>query len=449
MPDESLPVLEELLEAAMENRYREAILTLWRHRDGRLVDASVSIAPLKNQTGIFLGFCYVIRDNTERKKSEDELRRLFKEEELLQRQHAMTSEIRLALLSDIALDDALALICRRAAEFVDAAVAVICVRGPDGIRIVSGFGLDDQMLGRVLAPGASFAEKVIEEGTALELERRSDQSSVEVPASLPDGPTFGVPIAVGGLVTGSLTFVRPPDSPAFDTHVRIFAEALSAQAALAFEIDRAQRGRAQMMLLHDRERIARDLHDNVVQRIFAAGLSLQVSLPLISEDKALERIASAVDGLNETIGLIRNTIFSLSTSSGENRLFRAQINEVLSEATAALGFAPRVEFTGLADEDVPDDVAPHVISCLREALSNVARHAQATTASVRLHITRDSLELNVVDDGVGFKVTPRSSGLNNMGERARLLGGRFEISAGEAAGTRLFWMVPIARGGES
>lgn len=443
VPNHALPVLEELLEAASESRYREALLTRWRHRGGYEVDASVSISPLKDQGPVIQGFCYVIRDNTERKKSEDDLRRMLEEEERLQRQHAMASEIRLVLLSDAPLSESLTFICQRACEFVGAAVTVICVKSSDGVRIVAGAGLDAELVGKSMPLGLSFAERVIDGGVPLEIAQRSEYSQVEVPEGFPDGPTFGVPIIVGGSVMASLTFVRAPGGPGFDTNMRLFAEALSAQAGLAFEIGRAQRGRAQMMLVEDRERIARDLHDHVIQRLFAAGLGLQASLSWVSEPTALDRISEAVDVLDETIREIRNTIFSLSTPNGGGQLLRSQIEAAVRQSRTSLGFAPSLELDGLSDEGVPNDLAPHVIACVREALSNVARHAQASTAQVQLKVVGGVLQLTVSDDGVGIGSTTRSSGLANLRERAQLLSGTFEVSSGGTGGTRLVWTVPI------
>jgi signal transduction histidine kinase len=230
----------------------------------------------------------------------------------------------------------------------------------------------------------------------------------------------------------------------FNTSVRVIAEALGSQAALAFEIEGARRVREQHVLLDDRERIARDLHDHVIQRLFAAGLSLQSSLTWVTESKATQRISDSVDVLDGTIREIRNTIFSLSASDEFEPGLRAQVLDVVHQVQVALDFVPEVEFAGLVDAGVPGRLVPHVVACVREALSNVARHARASTAMVQLVVSDDSLVITVSDNGVGMGSSNRSSGLSNLGERARLLHGTFATSPVATGGTRVEWSVPLS-----
>lgn len=443
VPSHASPILEDLLGAASEGRYREALDTRWRRRDGREVDVSVSISPLKDRGGTLQGFSSIIRDNAERKSAENELRRLLAEEERLQRQHAVAAEIRLVLLSGASLNESLMLICERASELVDAPVALICVKDSGGVRVAAGVGPASRLIGMDLPAGLSFAEEIIDREESMEISRRTEHSQIEVTESLPDGPTLGVPIIVGGSATASLTIVRSPGAETFNTAVRVIAEALGAQAALAFEIDGARRVREQNVLVDDRERIARDLHDHVIQRLFAAGLGLQASLTSISEPKAYERISESVDILDEIIREIRNTIFSLSMPGEYGPTLRAQVLEVVQQVQVALDFVPEVEFIGLIDAGVPSRFVPHVVACVREALSNVARHAQASAAVVQLNVSDDSLVVTVSDDGIGISSPKRSSGLANLGDRARLLGGKFEISDVPTGGTRIEWTASL------
>lgn len=445
VPSHASPILEDLLGAASESRYREALDTRWRRRDGREVDVSVSISPLRARDGTLRGFSSIVRDNTERKSAENELRRLLIEEERLQRQHAVSAEIRLVLLSGSPINESLMLICERASQLAEAPVAVICVKDSGGVHIAAGVGIASHLIGVHLPTGLSFAEEVIDRGASLEILRRSVHSQIAVPQSLPDGPTLGVPIIVGGSATASLIIVRSPGAEMFNTAARVIAEALGAQATLAFEIEGARRVREQNVLVDDRERIARDLHDHVIQRIFAAGLGLQSSLSWISEPKAYERVSDSVDMLDDTIREIRNTIFSLSMPGEYGPTLRSQVRDVVQQVRAALGFEPEVEFIGLVDAGVPSRFVPHVVACVRETLSNVARHAQASAALVQLNASDESLILTVSDDGVGIGSPTRSSGLTNMGDRARLLNGTFEISTGPRGGTRIEWTVPLAR----
>ena len=376
VPGQSSIVLEELLDAAYNTSFRGARDTRWRHRDGREIDVAVSISPLRDQTGALRGFSSIVRDVTERKLAETELRRLLTEQELLERQHAATAEIRLALLSGTVLNDSLGLICQRASELIDSPVVVICVKEQGETHIAAAVGLPPELTGMRLPEKASFAERVIESGELTELARRSDVSSVEMPDSLPDGPTLGIPIVAVGAAAASLTFVRSLGASAFSQSDRLFAEAVAAQAALAFEFDRSRRDREEMMLVEDRERIARDLHDNVIQQLFALGLSLQATQQAATGTTA-ERLDGAVDVLDGVIREIRNTIFEA------NRRFRIspgiedRVRSLIQEMTAPLGFTPRLRILGVNESNVSDDIADHMLAVLRESLSNIVRHARA------------------------------------------------------------------------
>jgi PAS domain S-box-containing protein len=444
VPDNASRILEDLLDAATQEKYREALLTKWIHLDAHEVDASVSISLLKDQSSTILGFCYVIRDNTERKRTEDDLHRLLEEEERLQRQHAMTSEVRLVLLSGASLEESLTLICERASEFVGATAVAITVKDERGLHVVAGVGPVAAMIGTPLPPGTSFSEEVIERGEALDTPRRGDRSRVQVPEDLPGGPMLGIPLLIAGAVSGSLTFIRPGDAPDFDANARIFAEAIGAQAALAFELDRARKGREQMMLLSDRDRIARDLHDHVIQQLFATGLGLQSSLMWVKEEMTRERISRSIDVLDDTIREIRNTIFSLSQPIGGGQALRVELSQIVEGSSVVLGFSPTLEIIGLTDEGLPDQLVPHVLACAREALSNVGRHAHAQSVLVCLNVDLETVHLKVVDDGVGIGSPERSSGLKNLRERASLFQGSLTLSNMPEGGTSLDWVASLS-----
>jgi signal transduction histidine kinase len=240
-----------------------------------------------------------------------------------------------------------------------------------------------------------------------------------------------------------LTIVRAEADDAFDPSVRIFAETLASQAALAFEHDRSRLNREERTLVGDRERIARDLHDLVIQRLFATGLGLQSTLALIDEPIAYAKVSRSVDMLDETIKEIRNTIFRLAPSDAGPSPIRSEILALAREARTAFGFEPSVGFDGPLDTLVPDEVLPHVLACVREALSNIARHARASAVRIELVLTDDSLCVTVIDDGVGIGSTTHASGLANLAERAQLCGGNFVVNSPVGGGTRLEWKVPV------
>lgn len=201
----------------------------------------------------------------------------------------------------------------------------------------------------------------------------------------------------------------------------------------------------QLALADDRERIARDLHDTVIQRLFAVGLSLQGALTRASPDLT-ERLQVAIDEIDGTIRDIRTAIFALHTRRATGRGVRDEVLAVAREAARALGFEPSVQFDGLIDTVVPPRVHEELVPTLREALSNVARHAAASRVAVSLAVSGETLDLVVVDNGTGItgEVTG-GSGLGNMSERASGLGGSCTVARNRDGGTTVEWRVPLAR----
>ncbi|MDN3354186.1 ATP-binding protein, partial [Actinomadura sp. DC4] len=157
------------------------------------------------------------------------------------------------------------------------------------------------------------------------------------------------------------------------------------------------------------------------------------------------RVQRAVDDLDDTIRQVRSTVFALQTSGEDEPTLRSRLHGVVEDATASLGFAPAVRLDGLLDLAVDDTTADHLTAVLREALSNVARHAHATRTDVSV-IAGDDLLLRVSDNGVGVPETGRRSGLENMASRAKSLGGEFAVRPGRGGGTVLEWRVPLQHG---
>ena len=214
------------------------------------------------------------------------------------------------------------------------------------------------------------------------------------------------------------------------------------QAALALERAQAQEERELLVVLEDRERIARDLHDVVIQRLFATGMALQSTVPYTIRPEVAKRINTAVDDLDATIREIRRSIFELRAPVGAS--LRTELRDTVEAAAGALGFRPTLETSGPVDSAVPDDIVPEILAVLREALSNIARHANASAARVSVRAADRQVVVLVEDDGIGADPAHIRGGLLNMRDRARDLGGTFTVGRGEAGGTLVDWRVPLA-----
>jgi signal transduction histidine kinase len=190
------------------------------------------------------------------------------------------------------------------------------------------------------------------------------------------------------------------------------------------------------------------LHDLVIQRLYATGMSLQGTMSLISAPDAADRVSRAVDALDETIREIRSSIFALQARpEGQVPGLRARVLAVADEMTPMLGFPPTLQLDGRLDDDVPQDVAEQLLSAVREALSNVARHAGASRVEVSVRAA-DDLSLVVADDGSGLKGVTRRSGLANLEERAAQLGGSMHVDSVPGGGTTVSWRIPLGPAAE-
>ena len=205
---------------------------------------------------------------------------------------------------------------------------------------------------------------------------------------------------------------------------------------------------ARLALLKDRERIARDIHDLVIQRIFAAGMSIQAVSGLVDAPAVRERLAEVTDNLDETIRQLRQSIFELGRFD-EHQSLSSQLASIVDERAQHLGFAPELRIDGRLD-DVPEFVADQVVATLTEALSNVARHAGATSARVEVVCSDGNVSLTVEDNGTGINREPKAKGgLSNMMWRAAELGGSCSVLPNEPEGTRLVWRVPLSASGST
>lgn len=200
------------------------------------------------------------------------------------------------------------------------------------------------------------------------------------------------------------------------------------------------------MVFHDRDRIARDLHDQVIQRLYAAGMSLQGITPFVTSPQVGQRIQQAIDAMDEAISDIRSAIFSLHSRHGDQRPgLGARIVAIADEMTQMLGFVPSVRLGSDLDAQVSDELAEQLLTVLREALSNAARHSRASQVEISVEAGSE-LALRVTDDGIGIGPHTRRSGLANLARRAAELGGTLRTGPADqtaVTGTSLDWQIPI------
>ncbi|WP_329268353.1 sensor histidine kinase [Streptomyces sp. NBC_01451] len=261
------------------------------------------------------------------------------------------------------------------------------------------------------------------------------------------GAGFLLPLGTREHVRGVLQVAHLPGGQEFPDSTMAMISGFADQAALALEIAEHRREAEQLLVLTDRDRIARDLHDLAIQQLFASGLTLNsVVGRLADRPEMAARLQRVVDDLDDTIKTVRSTIYALRERdrSGGRRGLRSQLVAEIDQAVDALGFAPALRMTGLLDTDVPAEYAEHLLAVLREALSNAARHAHATAVEVGAAVDGCRLRLRVADNGGGIDPTvTRRSGLDNLRRRATDLGGTLDLAPNRPSGTILDWTVPL------
>lgn len=264
------------------------------------------------------------------------------------------------------------------------------------------------------------------------------------PGHPPMQPFLGVPIRVRGEVFGNLYLTEKEGDGGFTAVDEELAMGLAAAAGVAVENARLHARVGEFRVVEDRERIARELHDTVIQRLFATGLALQGTAARTTDVELADRLQRAVDDLDDTVRHIRTTIFELQRQRIPGRSVRQEILDLVHETADPAGLDPEVRFAGPIDLTLPDAVADQVMAVVREALTNVVRHAGAQRVTVAVTVD-DELRLEVVDDGIGLPSVPRPDGhgLANLRARAERLGGTMVAGDAAGGGTALVWQVPL------
>ena len=377
--------------------------------------------------------------------------RLFEHTRHRERWTAASARVTHELLSR-ERSDPLSLIAERVLDLASADLVTVVLPSPsdhDTLEVQRAVGLcADEVLTAHLPREGSLIGRALLAGQAALV---NDISDGTVATYLPTGrfgPAMAIPLLTSNESKGALSVVRERGTPRFTEFDLDVADSFAAQMALALDLADAQRDRSRVALLEDRERIARDLHDHVVQRLFAAGLILQSVCVDLGRDERADRVQRQIEEIDSTIRQIRTSIFALrsDTRAGSAQHLRARVLQLTETATPGLNSAPRVSFQGPVDALVPDHLYADVLAVVREGLSNVSRHAKAETVEVTVEATGDRVTVEVVDDGAGIPVGAVRSGLVNLVERATAYDGTCDVTAREPCGTALRWSVPIEGG---
>jgi signal transduction histidine kinase len=359
-----------------------------------------------------------------------------------------SGEVTTTLLSGTEPHAVLVVVAERARDIANAALALIALPSEGGVlRIEVAEGQNaDAYRDSDLSVLSSAAGKAFTTARSVTVSSLPPRDGLLVRAGQEGlGAVTAVPLEAVGLVRGVLVVAQEAGGSEFtDVEVRML-HGFAAQAAVALELAERRRDAERLSLYEDRDRIARDLHDLVIQRLFAAGMALESMSHLVGDTEASQRMHQVVDDLDMTIKEIRSAIYDLQSPVEVTNTtgLRARLNRIAVATADVLGFVPSLQLDGPVDSGVPPELGDDVVAVVREALTNVARHAEATQVRVSVAVTSDRLVVNVRDDGVGLSNVGHRSGLTNLEERAAARGGAFSALAVDEGGTELTWRVPL------
>jgi len=373
--------------------------------------------------------------------------RLYREAELRQRWLEASAEVQEQLLSTSG-EDPLRTIARRSIEIADADLVTVglLTAEQDGFVIEFAFGeRAAELVARRFALTGTIGERVIAGGEPYVTAIAGDPQvpSTHVATVMEVGPLISLPLRGNQEPRGLLTLARKRGRRDFTETEVAMAAGFASHASVALELADVRAAEQKMIMLEDRDRIARDLHDHVIQELFAIGLSIEgVAGQLQSSPALADRLRNRVEDLDRAIRRIRTSIFELRGNLAVSQEgLRLNILEVISDVTPALGFPPSVSFAGLLDLQLPETLTQDVIAAVRETLTNVAKHAHATSVSVDVELAGDELTINVADNGVGVGDPGKVSGIANLRTRAGHHHGSFVLTAGPGGGTVAIWRV--------
>ncbi|GAA2777052.1 GAF domain-containing protein [Mycolicibacterium pallens] len=375
--------------------------------------------------------------------------RLFEVTRIASLWTSASREITAAILSDGKHFRPLQLIAERVCELTEAEQAIVLFPEDadqpadevDTLVVSAAVGrYADEVLGQRIPVEGSTSGSVFRSGEPLITE--TFRKPIQAFTDVGERPAVVAPLCADGQSLGVLVVARSVNAPRFGTEYLNLVGDFAGHAAIALTIDRARHYAAELALLGDRERIAHDLHDQVIQRVFAVGLDLQGAIARIREPELAQRLSRSVDELQAVITEIRSTIFNLQHPADSGEGLAARIHTVFDQLTSNRDVAATLNLTGPLSIIAPE-LAAHTEAVVTEAVSNAVRHSGADKITVSIAVG-DNLSIVVTDDGSGIPAdNKRSSGLRNLARRAESVGGVFRLSDVESGGTQLIWRAPL------
>lgn len=446
-PDDRTPDDAAVAEMVSGARQRYRPIKRYLRRDGSVVWVQLHAAPLTRGPGRVLGIAHAMDITHER--AADAMRA---------RHEAMVeavSDVRAAMLGGASRAQGLTVLCGAVTNCLDASIALILT--PEGtgdhLAVESSVNLSDEVrsafaftsttgvVGEVFRSGEP---EIVSAGDA-----RYPPATQALLERFPVESIVVAPLLNGATTVGVLLVVRTAGAAALGEEDLSMIGAFASEAVVAIELAEANESRQRLAIAEDRDRIARDMHDKVIGRLFGAGMSILASSNQVADVDVQHRLNEAVDELDETVKEIRTTIYGIRSQADWGRGVRGKVLEIAADQREVLGFEPEVTLTGAID-DLPGDIVDAALATLREALTNVAKYAAASNAYVEFRVDDAAATLRVEDDGRGFAPADRNAshahthhGLVNMRDRALALGGRFDARSRPGDGVTVEWVVPV------
>jgi signal transduction histidine kinase len=373
--------------------------------------------------------------------------RLYEESEIRRRWLAAVADVRAVLLETPSAADALTLIAERIAGLTEADASWLFMgphpeTGAYTMSAQSGKGLND-LTDERFAPGDSPVLDALDQADGVVTMDLSGMAYESRNPHIDWGPCIAIPLRGTHSDNAVVIAARKVGADPFDPSITPLVKAFADQASVALDMAARQRLARQLDVYEDRDRIARDLHDHVIQRVFAAGLALQAVLPRVDDAQARSRVGFVVRQLDDTVRDIRTTIFDLQTTDGADAggSVRRRLLDIVNETADGI-LEPTVRMSGAIDTLVTGELAADVEAVVREGVSNAARHSGGGHVTVTLDVA-DEVVVEIVDDGRGIDPQAARSGLRNLEQRAGGHGGQSAVEVVRDGGTRLRWSAPL------